>query len=107
MGTLKGTSEGSGIQSLTVDVGIPANLSGKTYSSAASGIRRRTGLGRTRHLAVHQLCVQARLRNGDIRLFDYPGSFNAGDLLTKNVTAGQANTHIMNFGIAFHSGLAQ
>ena len=107
MGILKGTSEGFGVQSLAADLGVAADLSVKTDSSADVGICRRTGIGRVRHLAVGQLWVQDRLRSGDFRLFKYPGAVNPGDLLTKHVTSEDVHKHIANFGLAFRDGRAE
>ena len=107
MGILKGTSEGSGIQSLAKDFGINTSLSVKTDSSAEVGICRRTGIGRVRHLAVGQLWVQERLRNGDFRLYKYPGLLNPGDLLTKHVTSEEVHKHMSNFGVKFRDGRAE
>ena len=68
MGILKGTSEGFGLLSLASDLGLALTLSIKTDSSAAVGICKRTGIGRVRHLAVGQLWIQDRLRNGAFKL---------------------------------------
>ena len=59
-------------------------------AEAAKGIASRTGLGKTRHIAVHYLWVQERVRNGDIVLHKVKGTVNPADLLTKYLSA-----HIM------------
>ena len=106
MGILKGTSEGFGLLSLAADLGISLTLSIKTDSSAAIGICKRTGIGRVRHLAVGQLWVQDRLRNGAFKLYKYPGNINPGDLLTKHVTHEEIVKHVNNFGLQFRDGRA-
>ena len=75
------------------DLGGECGLNLKAGSSAAIGICRRLGLGKVRHLAVGQLWVQQRLRDGDFRLFKHPGSQNRGDLLTKHVTREEVMEH--------------
>jgi hypothetical protein len=52
-------------------------------SAAAIGICRRSGIGRARHLAVGQLWVQEKLREGCLCLHKVGGRANPVDLLTK------------------------
>ena len=106
MGILKGTSEGFGLLSLASDLGLTLTLSIKTDSSAAVGICKRTGIGRVRHLAVGQLWIQDRLRNGAFKFYKYLGNINAGDLLTKHVTHEEIVKHDGNFGHEFRDGRA-
>eukprot|EP00969_Alexandrium_andersonii_P096396 4256202-Alexandrium_andersonii.AAC.1 len=51
-----------------MDLGFFARLRGYADSSAATGICRRTGIGRVRHLAVGHLWVHERVRPGDFEL---------------------------------------
>ena len=60
-GILKGTSEGLGLRSLCLDLGMAITLHVRTDSAAAIGICRRAGLGKVRHLAVGQLWVPCLL----------------------------------------------
>ena len=59
---VKGVTEGLGVQSLAWDVGLQVKLAARADSSAVTGICRRSGIGRVRHLAVGELVVQERLR---------------------------------------------
>ena len=68
-GLVKAAAEGIGLQSLAQDLGIALPLQLFADSSAALGICRRTGVGRVRHLAVGQLWVQERLREGHFSLY--------------------------------------
>ena len=52
-------------------------------SSAAKGIASRTGLGKVRHIAVHLLWVQERLRNKVFELYKCKGTDNVADLQTE------------------------
>eukprot|EP00969_Alexandrium_andersonii_P095713 4227668-Alexandrium_andersonii.AAC.1 len=54
-GIAKGAAEGMGIASIALDLGFSAGLRVRADSGAATGICRRTGIGRVRHLAVGQL----------------------------------------------------
>ena len=86
-GVVKGASEGYGLQSLALDLGIVLKFSVFADSSAAIGICRRTGIGKVRHLAVQQLWVQERVRSGGLRLIKVAGVDNPADLYTKYLTA--------------------
>ena len=86
-GVVKGASEGYGLQSLALDLGIVLKFSVFADSSAAIGICRRTGIGKVRHLAVQQLWVQERVRSGGFRLIKVAGVDNPADLYTKYLTA--------------------
>ena len=84
---VKGAAEGLGLQSLARDLGIDLSLQLYADSAAAIGICRRTGIGRVRHLAVGQLWVQERLREGQFALYKVCGTQNPADLLTKHLPA--------------------
>ena len=63
-----------------------------TDSSAAKGIASRTGLGKTRHIAVHLLWLQERLRNKEFTLYKCKGTENPADLMTKHLSR-ESNEH--------------
>ena len=85
VGIVRGDSQSLGFQAMASDLGFPVTLHLKTDASAAVGICRRRGLGRIRHLAVSDLWVQERLRNGDFFLEKIPGADNPADVLTKHL----------------------
>lgn len=58
----RGASQGIGLISLCVDMGIQLGLDVKTDATAAMGICRRRGLGKTRHLATTDLWVHGKMR---------------------------------------------
>ena len=76
-------------------------------SSAAIGICRRTGIGKVCHLAVGQLWVQERVRQGDFGLQKHPGSENPADMLTKAVNQELTLRHVGAAGLSFESGRPQ
>ena len=106
-GIVKGSSEGLGMVSMAADLGLKLNLAVYADSSAAIGICRRTGIGKVRHLAVGQLWVQERVRNGDFDLFKHPGVENPADLLTKHLDQTTAAGHLQRMNVAAESGRAR
>ena len=75
--TLRAASEGLGIQSIAKDIGI--DLRGEVWAdaSAALGIIKRRGLGKTRHidtgyLWIQQTAAEKRLKFGKILGRDNP-----------------------------------
>ena len=81
---VKACTEGLGVQSLLSDYGIPVSIKILGDSTAAIGMVRRLGLGRVRHLAVADLWVQQRVRDGSFSVAKHPGATNGADLMTKH-----------------------
>ena len=92
--------------SIAADLGTYVSLTVLADSSAAIGICRRTGIGKVRHLAVGQLWVQERVRQGDFALQKHPGSKNPADMLTKAVNQELILRHTGTAGLSFESGRA-
>ena len=86
-GVVKASSIGLGCKAMLADMAYLVMLHVHTDAEAAKGIASRTGLGKTRHIAVHYLWVQERVRNGDIVLHKVKGTVNPADLLTKYLSA--------------------
>ena len=63
---VKATSEGMGMVAIMAEFGIEAELTVKSDAIAAIGIVRRQGLGRIRHLAVADLWIQQRSKEGSV-----------------------------------------
>ena len=84
-GLVKGASQMLGMRSLLRDFSIDVKCRLYTDSSAAKGIASRTGLGKTRHVAVHLLWVQERIREKDFELLKCKGTDNPADLMTKHL----------------------
>ena len=106
-GLVKGACQLMGIVALMKDFGI--TVMGRIHidSSAAKGIASRTGLGKVRHIAVHLLWVQERLRNKDFELLKCKGTDNPADLLTKYLTREDNERLTADWGAVPMSGRAE
>ena len=105
-GVVKGAGEGLGLQSLGQDLRIHCALEVHADSAAAIGICRRSGVGRVRHLAVGQLWVQERLRDGNFTLHKVSGPDNPADLLTKHLEAATLQKHLRALAVVPESSSA-
>ena len=76
-----------GLRSLLLDFGVQVQCRVHTDSSAAKGIASRTGLGKTRHIAVHLLWIQEHVRSKDFELLKCKGTSNPADLMTKHLSS--------------------
>ena len=103
-GVVKAASVSLGCRAMLRDMGIDVSIDVHTDAEAAKGIAARTGLGKTRHIAVHYLWVQERVRDGDIKLHKVRGTVNPADLLTKHLTAPVMHKLIDLFGFSFKEG---
>ena len=63
---VRSTSEGMGMASIMKEFNIDVTLKVKGDAVAAIGIVRRQGLGRIRHLAVADLWIQQRSKDGSV-----------------------------------------
>ena len=72
---------------------------------AAIGIVRRQGLGRIRHLAVADLWIQQRSKDGSVRYEKLDGSVNSSDMLTKPVEQETLCKHMCSLGLVFKEGM--
>ena len=93
-GLVKGSAIGLGIRSMMRDLGVNKGVKVKTDASAAIGIASRKGLGKVKHIEVHQLWVQSKVANGDIVLEKVKGPKKLADGLTKYVTSDGINMHL-------------
>ena len=59
-GLVRGSSIGLGIRSMLRDMGVQSRVRVYTDASAARGIASRRGLGKVRHIEVHQLWVSGK-----------------------------------------------
>ena len=103
-GVVKAASVGLGIKSMLNDLGFKFELEVLTDASAAKGIASRRGLGKTRHVAVHFLWVQERVRNGDLVVSKVWGGDNPADLLTKYLTRDKMNRCMITFNLEYMDG---
>ena len=103
-GLVKGASIGMGMRSMLGDMGIQVKIRVSTDASAAKGIASRRGLGKVRHIEVHQLWVQERVAQGDIEVRKVDGKTNPADSLTKHVGAEDTRVHMHHTGQAYRQG---
>ena len=96
-----------GLVPVVAGLGMDVQLAALADSSAAIGICRRTGIGKVCHLAVGQLWVQERARQGDFGLQKHPGSENPAGMLTQAVNQELTLRHTGAAGLSFESGRPQ
>ena len=80
---VKGATEAEGIVAIMRDFDSGADILLESDASAAVGITQRQGLGKIRHLAVGDLWIQQRVKDGVLRIGKIPGKDNPADLMTK------------------------
>ena len=100
-GVVKASSVGLGCKAMLRDLGVQVSLNVHTDAEAARGIASRMGLGKTRHIAVHFLWVQERVRNGDLKLFKVRGEFNPADLMTRYLNSESIRKHMSTFNLVY------
>ena len=103
-GVVKGASMGLGFKSIAKDLGLDLEVNMFTDTSAALGISRRRGLGKTRHIQVTLLWVQERVSKGEIKLKKIYGKANAADLFTKHLAEEQMMKCMRRLGQEFLEG---
>ena len=103
-GIVKASSVGLGVKAMMADLGHELELEILTDASAAKGIASRRGLGKTRHVAVHFLWVQERVKNGDLTVSKVWGGDNPADLLTKYLTRDKMDRCMLTFGLEYKDG---
>ena len=106
-GISKGAAQGLGLQTISMDLGIPLTLRVMTDATAAIGICRRRGLGKVRHLAAADLWMQDRIKKGDFKLDKIAGSENPADMLTKHVPRELMVKHMATLGLYYEEGRAE
>ena len=104
--TVKGATEGLGIQAGLKDLGYPVDITLQSDATAAIGMVTRQGLGRVRHIAVADLWIQQRIRRGHLKIGKVPGKENPSDLLTKVLSADHAGYLMKKVGYEFAEGRA-
>ena len=101
---IRSTSEGMGMLSTMQEFKIQAQLKVKGDAVAAIGIVKRQGLGRVRHLAVADLWIQQKAKEGSVTYEKLDGYHNTSDIMTKPVEADVLNRHMAQMGFEFRDG---
>ena len=86
------------------DVGLGFKLAMATGATAAMGMTRRLGIGRTRHVDTSMRWIQSTNRNCDIELEKVLGELNPSDALTKHATAREIKEHMDRLGMIVEEG---
>ena len=95
----KGSAEGLGLQAILQDFGINVKVEVHSDATAAIGIASRQGLGRIRHIAVADLWVQQKLKEGSFTAHKVLGTENPADLMTKALDAVKIKDFLDKLGI--------
>ena len=85
-------------------MGIDVRIRVSTDASAAKGIASRRGLGKIRHIEVHQLWVQDKVASGEIEVRKVDGKANLADMLTKHVGSEDLRVHMFHIAQSYVEG---
>ena len=90
---VKAGSQLLGMSAMMNDFGVAGKMKIFTDASAAQGICGRKGLGPVRHIEVHQLWIQGKVRDGDFIVEKVDGESNLGDCMTKYNDSADLDRH--------------
>ena len=97
-GSVKGASEGIGLQGIAASIGIKLALRLLGDSSAAKGILMRKGAGPIKHLATKQLWVQELVERKEAEAIKFNRSVNLADCCTHHWNAEEGGRHLRSLG---------
>ena len=97
-GSVKGASEGIGLQRIAASIGIKLALRLLGDSSAAKGILMRKGAGPIKHLATKQLWVQELVERKEAEAIKINRSVNLADCCTHHWNAEEGGRHLRSLG---------
>ena len=103
-GIVKAATMGIGITSMFKDMGSEVEGQMNTDSSAARSISSRRCARRVRHVEVHDLGVQERVRRGELSIVKVRGEDNVADGLTKHVERNKMERYMEKCGFALREG---
>ena len=103
---VRGAAEGLGMKSVLSDLGYQVKVAMASDATAAIGMVKRQGLGRIRHLAVSDLWVQQKIREGELRVSKVPEAENPADLFTKVLSHDHCFYLLKKLGFGLRSGRA-
>ena len=103
---LKCACQAIGIVNLAFDFGIELEASVGTDAGAALAITHRQGLGTLRHIDVHWLWIQERIKYGDLSTHNVHGNEDPADLLTKHFNQEEILKHLSTLGFRVAEGRA-
>jgi hypothetical protein len=104
---VKACSQALGFKALMEDLGYDGlKIECGTDSSAAIGIANRTGLGKVRHVAVHLLWIQEKVKERQITIHKVDGANNPADILTKFVAKDLLQRYLPRLHLSHREGRA-
>ena len=103
-GIAKGMAESLGLQSICRDIGMELRIRVHSDATAAIGIAKRRGLGRIRHLHTADLCIQEKIRSGQIELVKIPGVENPANIFWKYVPKAIMDAALIRLSLVFLDG---
>ena len=95
-----------GIVNMARDFGMTLNATVHADASAALAISQRQGLGELRHIDVHWLWIQEKVKIGAITVRKVLGKDNPTDLMTKHLTNDEIHKHLAARDLHIASGRA-
>ena len=101
---IKGSSMANGIQAMMDDLAIHLEVILHTDSSAAKGMASRSGLGKTRHIAVAYLWLQEKVARKELSVVKVKGEDNPADLFTKHLPERIMEKHRAALGCEYRDG---
>ena len=84
-GIVDGSARGIFTKHMYEEIGRTIKIDVETDSTAAIGMRSRTGVGKTRHVQVRWLWIQDATRDKVVRLRKVKGTENEADMETKDL----------------------
>ena len=75
----KASAQGLGLQSLLSDLGIDLEVRVHTDATTGRAIVTRRGLGKVRHIAVHELWMQEKVAQNQISIHKIKKQVQSGD----------------------------
>ena len=103
---VRGATESLGLKSIVADFLWDVTLTIRSDATAAIGIVARLGLGKVRHLAVNDLWIQQRIRDGSIYCEKVWGKANPADALTKPLDGPALERQMAMIGMMLREGRA-
>jgi hypothetical protein len=101
---IKGAAEGLAIKSMSADLGVQVRIAVCTDSTACKGICNRTGIGKVKHMEVVYLWLQAKVKDGGVKMKRIEGKNNPADLMTKYLSESAILMNLHRMGFYFVEG---
>ena len=97
---------GMGLMSVAADLGIRYNIELLTDATAVTGIARRLGICKLRHLDTSLLWIQQTVRDKEVLPTNVLGKENPGDRFTTYLSGPEIQAHLSRMGLGHEEGRA-